>query len=68
MFCNPGTYPFAEMRSCPARHAAIAGAFGFPYVAGGLIAVGGVAMGAMMALVALNVAIIGVLLLRGRKG
>lgn len=47
-----------------------AGAFGFPYVAGRLIAAHGIgfALAAMMALVAVNIAIIGVVLLRGRQG
>lgn len=47
-----------------------AGAFGFPYVAGRLIAANGigVALGAMMALAAINIAIIDAVLLRGRKG
>ncbi|PJM87194.1 MFS transporter [Achromobacter ruhlandii] len=47
-----------------------AGAFGFPYVAGRLIAAHGigVALVAMMALVAINIAIIGAVLLRTRQG
>ena len=47
-----------------------AGAFGFPYVAGRLIAGHGIgfALAAMMALIAVNIAIIGVVLLRGRQG
>lgn len=47
-----------------------AGAFGFPYVAGRLISAHGIgaALGAMMALVTVNIAIMGVVLLRGRSG
>lgn len=47
-----------------------AGAFGFPYVAGKLIAASGInlALGAMMALVAVNIVIAGAVLLRSRNG